>query len=378
MTPLRISSRLPQLILAAASVAALAVVGSHQTARADPPFSGTIFLDPDIITPSDPTAFQRITPAGRGNRVMYDRRTNSFNTVNAYVFNAQFSDGLATEIQVNPEFGSTELARAQADRFAPVIGQLPTALRADAQTVWIHKGTQAIGGGNRNLLIHTGQADLYAADGILEETFVHEASHTSLDETHAASPGWLAAQSADPDFISTYARDNPTREDVAESFLPYLAVRHRAGRITANLANTIRQTIPNRIDYFDDQSLDMFPIVAPYRVADANADGRVDVGDLGILATNFNESPADPAGRAGGDFDGDNSVNVSDLGILATHFNKHLAAAADGAAPMTFEEAMVLPQFAGLAAQVPEPWGPAAAGLTALAALAPSRRRGPR
>jgi hypothetical protein len=104
-----------------------------------------------------------------------------------------------------------------------VIGKLPTALRAEVQTVWIHRGTQPFGGGNNNVLIHTGQADLYFADGILEETLVHEASHTSLDTPHASAAGWLAAQAADAEFISTYARDNADREDFAESFLALLS-----------------------------------------------------------------------------------------------------------------------------------------------------------
>ena len=99
-------------------------------------------------------------------------------------------------------------------------------------------------------------------NGILEETFVHEACHTSLDATHASAPGWLAAQAADGEFISTYARDNPDREDVAESFLPYLAVRYRSGRISQSLLDTIVQTIPNRFAYFDDQMFEMYPIRA--------------------------------------------------------------------------------------------------------------------
>ena len=33
-------------------------------------------------------------------------------------------------------------------------------------------------------------------------------------------------------FISEYARDHPDREDIAESFLPYLAVRYRPERLT--------------------------------------------------------------------------------------------------------------------------------------------------
>ena len=66
---------------------------------------------------------------------------------------------------------------------------------------------------------------------MLDETLVHEAAHTSLDPTHASSAGWLAAQAADGVFISTYAADHPLREDVAESFLTYLAVRYRSDRM---------------------------------------------------------------------------------------------------------------------------------------------------
>ena len=65
-----------------------------------------------------------------------------------------------------------------------------------------------------------------------KETLVHEAAHTSLDSAHASAAGWLAAQSADPTFISTYARDFPAREDIAETFVLYLAVRYRSDRIS--------------------------------------------------------------------------------------------------------------------------------------------------
>lgn len=230
------------------------------TPPASPPFSGTIFIDPDIITASDPTTFQALTPKGQAFRTMFDRRVNAFVQLQAYLFDATFSDGLTAEVQVNPEFATVEAARAQAEKYALVIGRIPKALRVSVATVWIHQGVQPFGGGNNNLLIHVGQGDLYIAQGILEETFVHEAAHTSLDAAHANAAGWLTAQSRDGTFISTYARDNPTREDVAESFLPYLAVRYRPSRITQALANTIQQTIPNRIAYFDSLGLVMAPI----------------------------------------------------------------------------------------------------------------------
>ena len=232
-----------------------------------PPFEGTIFIDPDIITSADPTTFQGLVAAGQGSRTMFDRRVNGWITVDAYLFDASYDDGLTAEIQVNPEFGSAAAALAEAEKYAEAIGRVPTALRVDVETVWIHMGVEPFGGGNNNLLIHIGQADLYVADGILEETLVHEAAHTSLDAAHANSPGWIAAQAADGVFISTYAQDFPSREDIAETLVPYLAVRYRSDRISRSLANTILATIPNRIAYLDSQGFDMHPIGAPLPTA---------------------------------------------------------------------------------------------------------------
>jgi hypothetical protein len=226
---------------------------------AEPPYSGTIFIDPDIITSADPTTYLSVTPKGRGVREMFDRRKNAFIKVNARLFSARFSDSRVIEVQVNPEFASSK-AKRLAVKYAKVIGRLPKCLRVDVDTVWIHAGLQPFGGGNRNLLIHTGQSALYERDGILEETMVHEASHTSLDDDHAMAKGWLAAQKSDPDFISTYARDYPTREDVAETFLLWLAVRHRAERIDPAVATTIRNTIPARLRYFDKFRFDISPV----------------------------------------------------------------------------------------------------------------------
>ena len=167
--------------VAVSAVPYLASAGSRP-----PPFSGTIFIDPDILTPADPTTFAGLSAAGQGSRTMFDRRVNGWITVDAYLFDASYDDGLTIEIQVNPEFANAAAALVEAEKYAEVIGRLPTALRVDVETVWIHMGVQPFGGGNNNLLIHIGQADLYVADGILEETLVHEAAHTSLDAEHAS------------------------------------------------------------------------------------------------------------------------------------------------------------------------------------------------
>lgn len=236
------------------------------TANAQP-YNGTIFIDPDIITDSDPSTLASVTYTGQGMVTVYDRRPPGWVTINAYLFDVVWNDGLTSVAMVNPEFGSEAAAAVEAETYAHAIGKLPTCLREDVDEIWIHQGVNPFGGGNNSILIHTGQSALYIADGILEETLVHEASHTSLDATHAAAPGWLAAQADDPNFISTYAAANPTTEDVAESYLTWLAVRYRASRISVTNYNLITQTIPNRLAYFDAMPCELYPITSGVGIA---------------------------------------------------------------------------------------------------------------
>lgn len=252
-----------RLAAAAILLAAALVLAAAPSAQTTPPYAGTIFLDPDIVLPSDPSVFEAATYTGRGLRTVFDRRVNAFVEINAYLFGLSFSDGTTIEAQINPEFGSEARARTEAETYGRFVGQLARALRRDVDALWIHMGVEPFGGGNRSILIHTGQAALYVRDGVLEETLIHEAAHTSLDADHATSPGWIAAQGADPTFISTYARDNPQREDIAESVLPYLAVRYRRNRISADVYDTVTAAIPNRIAYFDAQGFDLTPFHPP-------------------------------------------------------------------------------------------------------------------
>lgn len=223
-----------------------------------PPYSGTIFIEKDIITASDSSTFVSSTYIGQGTRRVFDRRISGMDTINAYLFKIVWSDGLTTEAVVNPEFGSDEAA-IEASKYGKIVGQIPKCLRIDVKGIWIHKGIKPFGGGNRSILIHTGQTALYEKQGILEETLVHEASHTSLDAIHASAESWVAAQKSDSAFISTYARDNPRREDIAESFLLWMAVRQCTNRISEKTYNTVMSTMPNRIKYFDTHIFDIEP-----------------------------------------------------------------------------------------------------------------------
>ncbi len=127
----------------------------HAAQAADPPYHGTIFIESQLITADDPTVFESITHHGREPRRMFDRRNGgTFKEVDAWLFDAMYSDGLRIEVQVNAEFDQHK-ASTLAERFAKVLGQLPHCLRIDAKTMWIHAGKEPFGGGNENYLIHT-------------------------------------------------------------------------------------------------------------------------------------------------------------------------------------------------------------------------------
>jgi hypothetical protein len=257
-----------RFLLGLLSATALLTSPGMKAQQAAPPFQGTAFLDANIITERDASAFIGVRSKGTGLRTNFDRRVNAFRQINVSLFDALYADAPAVEVQVNSEFGRAE-AEAVAAFYARATGQLPRSLRNDVRELWIHRGNEAFGGGNRSILIHTGTiAEQYLRDGMLEEVLMHEAVHTSLDATVSTSPAWLAAQRSDPSFISTYAQQNPTREDVAETFNTWFALRYRSDRLPAAMLNQIRAAVPARLAAFDALNLDLRPSLTKAQESD--------------------------------------------------------------------------------------------------------------
>ncbi len=240
-------------------LAPLALIAMSTGAQAASIFNGgTIFLSSTILTGAAASTFGSITSLGVGERETFDRRSNNWVTQDMYLFKTDFLDGLSSEVRVNMEFDAAA-ALQQAIFYSGIIGKLPTVLRGDVQSVWIHDGVEGFGGGNDSLLIHTGQGESYDRSGILEETFVHEATHTSLDPSLANSAGWLAAQQADNMFISPYAEQYSDREDLAETFLMWLALQYNPTALRPDQVGAIQQGIPNRIKFLNEQNFNLYP-----------------------------------------------------------------------------------------------------------------------
>ena len=218
-----------------------------------PPFEGTAFISLRLIDSADPSSLMNVTYSGRGMREFWDRRAERWVTIEAYLFDVRYGWG-SVEFQVNPEFGSADAARVEVDSYAPALGRLPAFLMTNAREVEI-SAVDAVFQGNEAGIFHiyTGEGEELIRSGFLEEALFHEAGHASLDRHHKNSAGWREAQDTDGVFISEYARDNPDREDVAESILPYWAVRYRPERLTDADRSAILTAIPNRLLYFDEQ-----------------------------------------------------------------------------------------------------------------------------
>ncbi|MEQ1921078.1 MAG: hypothetical protein ABL952_01090 [Pyrinomonadaceae bacterium] len=121
---------------------------------------------------AEKTSLNNLVYSELGMRNVYDRRVDSWNDVQAYVFSARYKDASTVEVMVNKEFGSIAAAEKEARFYSENIGKLPAALRRYLKTITIHKGTEVFGGGNFGVDIYTGEGAELIKNGDLENVLV--------------------------------------------------------------------------------------------------------------------------------------------------------------------------------------------------------------
>ncbi|GAB5553498.1 MAG: hypothetical protein Sapg2KO_30890 [Saprospiraceae bacterium] len=223
-----------------------------------PPYEGTAWIEGGMFTEDDPSIYQSIKEAGQDLRLVYDRRDDSWSEINARIFEATFEGGKTIDMQVNPEIAAAA-ARTYAEQYARYVGQVPRFLLKDVETVTIHDGLANFGGGNGGIDVYLEQGEVYLSVNVMEEIMFHEAAHVTIQYLQD-DDSYLSARRKDPTYLSTYARDNLNREDVAESIAPYLVYRYYPERLHEDMKYIFSKIIPNRIAFFDQQDYDIYPL----------------------------------------------------------------------------------------------------------------------
>ena len=237
-----------------------------QIEMSDPPFYGTMWELPDLITSSDYTVYSTSTYQGIETRLFYDKSILDFINYPAHVYKVNFGDGLSVDFEIYTEFTQEE-ALVIKQNYAPLIGQLGKELRKNIKSIEFLKGDYTASAqitndlSYSNITIHIDWLNNIVktrSDGDrTEELFIHEAAHLSIDPYIYGQRGWNDAVYLDGNYLSTYAKDNPESEDIAETFQAYIAVKYFPERITSSLRDTILSTCLNRFKYFDSLNLDL-------------------------------------------------------------------------------------------------------------------------
>ena len=232
----------------------------------EPPFSGTMWDLPDLIKSSDYTIYSTSTYQGIETRLFYDKSIPDFINYPAHVYKVNFGDDLSVDFEIYTEFTQEE-AESIEQKYAPLIGQLGKDLRKNIKSFEFLKGEEVASAQRTddlnyaNITFHTewltSVVETRPEGDKTEELLIHESAHLSIDPYVYGQQEWTDAVNLDGNYLSTYAKDNPNSEDVAETFQAYIAVKYFPDRISNSLRDTILSVCLNRFKYFDSLNLDL-------------------------------------------------------------------------------------------------------------------------
>lgn len=219
----------------------------------NPLFSNSIVsTDIDFIKETDSDAFVSINYIGQDDKEMPDSRADELFDNGTYIFEVNFSDGTSIEIWAHSSFGSEDAAKAYADKLTNRLGKLPEFMRNVISHVVLHKGNAGAFAESEGhfFVLYSDNMDVRISNNDLEETVFHESVHAALDFEYLQNTSWLQAQQNDQTFITQYAKDNPNKEDMAESALfAYTMIKYH-GRLSNEIEDWVLNYTPNRFAFF--------------------------------------------------------------------------------------------------------------------------------
>ena len=238
----------------------------NQIDLTDPPFAGTLWELPDLISSSDYTVYSTSIYEGIETRLFYDNAILDFINYPAHIFKINFGDGLSVDFEIYSEFSEQEAISIE-QKYAPIVGQLGKELRKDIKSIEFLKGDSVASAQRSNDLSYANitfhidwlnnTVETRPDGDKTEELLIHESTHLSIDPYVYNQQGWIDAVNLDNNYISTYAKENPDTEDVAENFQAYITVKYFPERISNSLRDTILSVCLNRFKYFDSLNFDL-------------------------------------------------------------------------------------------------------------------------
>lgn len=231
-----------------------ATVTPEVTAAVSPLFINSIVsTNIDFIEATDPDTFNAITFIGQKDKEMPDSTTDTLFDTDTYVFEMTFTQGSSVEVWAHSSFGTEAAAREYVDKLAGPLGKLPVFMRNTLSHAVVHTGEAgAFAESEGNFFVlYAAIMDVRISNNDLEETVFHESVHASLDATYLESNTWLQAQEGDQAFITQYASDNATKEDMAESALFAYTMINHPGRLSLDIETWIETHQSNRFAFFE-------------------------------------------------------------------------------------------------------------------------------
>ncbi len=187
------------------------------------------------------------------------RKTSNENLSKGHSYVVRLKNGHKFPVII-PKFALNQAAALRyAKRIGIAVGQLPQHMGLKIPKIELTRGKgawSARSASPQGIRGSIGRMKESIDEGWFEEALMHEMAHITLDHLKN-HPRWLAAQRADEEFISSYAKRYPSREDIASTYNAWFVLRYRSARVPGNVVSKIAKTIPNRLEFFDSLNLDM-------------------------------------------------------------------------------------------------------------------------
>ena len=220
----------------------------------------------NIINSNDTNVFESSIYKRVAKALIWDRTVNNGNGAwtepESWIYEIKYNDNVSAEMRIRKLDYTKEQADDVVKRYTPYLGKLPFILRQGIKLINIMKAEANFGGNNWNNSIDIYEGVLSERlinEGNMEEMLLHEGAHSALDYLY--NENWKVERDKDLKFVSRYAYENPDREDIAETFAIWLALRNTENRLNKTDTDKITKNLANRIAYLNSLNFNINPTV---------------------------------------------------------------------------------------------------------------------